>query len=66
MRATLEASFRAALKDTDPYALTRAHLPDERSHAAVLEALDRVGRLSEEDLALVLVSGGGSALLSAP
>lgn len=121
MRATLEASFRAALEATDPYALTRAHLPDEppalvlgvgkaaipmaraaadaypgvpglvvtrdgyggqaghftvreaahpvpdeRSQAAAQEALDLIGRLSEENLVLVLVSGGGSALLSAP
>lgn len=121
MRATLEASFRAALESTDPYALTRAHLPneppalvlgvgkaaipmaraaadaypgvpglvvtrdgyggqaghftvreaahpvpDERSQAAAQEALDLIGRLSEENLVLVLVSGGGSALLSAP
>ena len=121
MRATLEASFRAALEATDPYALTRAHLPDEppalvlgvgkaavpmaraaaeaypdvpglvvtrdgyggpaghfmvreaahpvpdeRSQAAAQEALERIGRLSEADLVLVLVSGGGSALLSAP
>ncbi len=29
MRAELEASFRAALETTDPYALTRAHLPEQ-------------------------------------
>lgn len=28
MRAELEASFRAALQTTDPYALTRTHLPE--------------------------------------
>ena len=28
MRAELEASFRSALQATDPYALTRTHLPD--------------------------------------
>ena len=121
MRARLEASFRAALEATDPYALTRAHLPreppalilcvgkaavpmaraaadaypdvsglvvtregyggragqldvresahplpDERSQAAAEEALERVGSLREDDLLLVLVSGGGSALQSAP
>jgi len=121
MRAALEASFRAALEATDPYALTRAHLPsdppalvlgvgkaavpmaqaaadtypavpglvvtrdgyggqaghftvceaahpvpDERSQTAAEEALARIAGLSEEDFLLVLVSGGGSALLSAP
>lgn len=121
MRAALEASFRAALKATDPYALTQAHLPaqapalvlsvgkaavpmaraaadrypgvaglvvtrdgyggpaghfevreaahpvpDERSVAAGQEALALISGLSEGDLALVLVSGGGSALLAAP
>lgn len=120
-RATLEASFRAALEATNPYALTRTHLsdqppalvlavgkaaipmaqaaadtypgvpglvvtrdgyggqaghftvreaahpvPDERSQTAAQEALDRIAGLSKEDLLLVLVSGGGSALLSAP
>ena len=30
MREVLEASFRAALEATDPYALTQAHLPQER------------------------------------
>ncbi len=121
MRAELEASFRAALRTTDPYALARAHLPeatpalvlavgkaavpmaraaadtypdapglvvtrdgygghaghftvreaghpvpDERSQAATEEALELLGRLGKEDLVLVLVSGGGSSLLSAP
>lgn len=41
-------------------------VPDERSRAAAREALARIGRLSADDLVLVLVSGGGSALLSAP
>ncbi|MDQ6915689.1 MAG: glycerate kinase, partial [Actinomycetota bacterium] len=41
-------------------------VPDERSQAAAQGALDLIGRLSKEDLVLVLVSGGGSALLSAP
>ncbi len=121
MRAELEASFRAALRTTDPYSLTRTHLPeatpalvlavgkaavpmaraaadtypdapglvvtrdgygghaghftvreaahpvpDERSQAAAEEALELLGRLGKEDLVLVLLSGGGSSLLSAP
>ncbi len=121
MREELEASFRAALEGTDPYELTRAHLPDEipalvvcvgkaalpmaraaadaypdsqglvitrdgyggeaghfevresahpvpdqRSGAAAEEVLARVGRLKAGDLVLLLVSGGGSALVCAP
>jgi len=121
MRAELEASFRAAVEGTDPYELTRAHLPeetpalvvcvgkaalpmaraaaeafpdtpglvvtrdgyggeaghfevresahpvpDERSRAAADEVLARVGRLDAGDLVLLLVSGGGSALVCAP
>lgn len=41
-------------------------LPDERSVAAADRALRLVTRLSADDLMLVLVSGGGSALWSAP
>lgn len=41
-------------------------LPDEGSLAAGEEALARAGGLSEGDVLLVLLSGGGSALLEAP
>lgn len=41
-------------------------VPDERSVAAAEAALARVGELGQDDLLLVLVSGGGSALLCAP
>jgi hydroxypyruvate reductase len=41
-------------------------VPDERSQAAAAEALERLGALGEADTVLALVSGGGSALLSAP
>jgi hydroxypyruvate reductase len=41
-------------------------VPDESGQAAAKEILELAGRLSGEDLLLVLVSGGGSALLSLP
>ncbi|MGX9688306.1 glycerate kinase type-2 family protein [Deinococcus wulumuqiensis] len=41
-------------------------VPDERSVAAAAEALRRLAALKEGQQALVLVSGGGSALLAAP
>ncbi len=41
-------------------------VPDARSEAAGEEALARLGALGEDELALVLVSGGGSALVAAP
>ncbi|WP_233554370.1 glycerate kinase type-2 family protein [Deinococcus cavernae] len=41
-------------------------LPDERSVAAAEEALHRLGALKDGQEALILVSGGGSALLAAP
>ena len=41
-------------------------VPDERSVAAANEALRRLAALKEGQEALVLVSGGGSALLAAP
>ncbi|UBV44977.1 DUF4147 domain-containing protein (plasmid) [Deinococcus taeanensis] len=40
--------------------------PDEHSEHAALSALARVGTLRESDTLLVLISGGGSALMSAP
>lgn len=41
-------------------------LPDAGSQAAAEAALDAVGRLEAGDLVLVLLSGGGSALWTAP
>jgi hydroxypyruvate reductase len=41
-------------------------LPDEAGERAAAEILRRVKALTPEDLLLVLVSGGGSALLAAP
>src|SRR5688572_15527609 len=41
-------------------------VPDESGEKAALEILRRVKGLTPEDLLLVLVSGGGSALLSLP
>jgi len=40
--------------------------PDERSVAAAEEVLERFGALAPGDQAVVLISGGGSALLCAP
>lgn len=42
------------------------NLPDEKSVEAAKEILSRVGHLSEKDILLVLISGGGSALLPLP
>jgi hydroxypyruvate reductase len=41
-------------------------VPDERSLAAGIEAMELVRGLDENDLLICLVSGGGSALMSAP
>jgi glycerate 2-kinase len=41
-------------------------IPDERSLAAGGAVLDFVSRLTEHDLLVCLISGGGSALVSAP
>ena len=41
-------------------------VPDEAGEAAAKRILDGVRRLSKDDLLLVLVSGGGSSLLSLP
>ena len=41
-------------------------VPDEAGAAAAKRILDSVKRLSRDDLLLVLVSGGGSSLLSLP
>ncbi|MGH6691066.1 MAG: glycerate kinase type-2 family protein, partial [Gammaproteobacteria bacterium] len=41
-------------------------VPDESGEKAALEILRRARALTADDLLLVLVSGGGSALLSAP
>ncbi|HYC38318.1 MAG TPA: glycerate kinase [Usitatibacter sp.] len=41
-------------------------VPDEQGEAAAREILSLASSLGEEDLLLVLVSGGGSALLSLP
>jgi hydroxypyruvate reductase len=41
-------------------------VPDERSQAAAEDVLARAGRLGADDLVLLLVSGGGSALVCAP
>ena len=41
-------------------------VPDERSAAAADEALKRLAALQEGQEALILVSGGGSALMAAP
>lgn len=48
-------------------ALRSGHpLPDERGHAAAREVERRAAELGAADLALVLISGGASALLPAP
>ncbi len=41
-------------------------IPDERSLSAGRAVLDFVSRLTEDDLLVCLISGGGSALVSAP
>ena len=41
-------------------------VPDESGEAAAREILEKATRLKSEDLLLVLVSGGGSSLLSLP
>ncbi len=41
-------------------------VPDEAGEAAAQRILDRVKRLSKDDLLLALISGGGSSLLSLP
>lgn len=41
-------------------------VPDERSRAAGQAALEFVSALKEEDLLVCLISGGGSALMTAP
>ncbi len=41
-------------------------VPDERGEAAARRILDLVKGLTQDDLVLALISGGGSALLSAP
>lgn len=40
--------------------------PDEAAHSAAKEILSLVREASEEDIVLVLISGGGSALLPCP
>ncbi|AZI44765.1 glycerate kinase (plasmid) [Deinococcus psychrotolerans] len=44
----------------------RHPVPDERSVKGAERALEQIGKLNEGDELLVLVSGGGSALFSAP
>ncbi|MCA1926477.1 MAG: glycerate-2-kinase family protein, partial [Thiobacillus sp.] len=41
-------------------------LPDGRGEAAALRMLEQAGQLTEDDLLLALISGGGSSLLAAP
>ncbi|WP_323798039.1 glycerate kinase [Nisaea sp.] len=41
-------------------------VPDEQGRAAAARILELAGTLGEEDLAVCLISGGGSALLTAP
>jgi glycerate 2-kinase len=41
-------------------------VPDEAGESAAREILQEAGKLREEDLLLVLISGGGSSLLSLP
>ena len=41
-------------------------LPDGRGEAAALRMLDLASQLGQDDLLLVLISGGGSSLLAAP
>jgi hydroxypyruvate reductase len=41
-------------------------VPDQRGIAAAEEAMALLGSLGEQDLALILISGGGSALLTRP
>eukprot|EP00092_Neocalanus_flemingeri_P003135 GFUD01003352.1.p1 GENE.GFUD01003352.1~~GFUD01003352.1.p1 ORF type:complete len:482 (+),score=134.38 GFUD01003352.1:159-1604(+) len=42
------------------------NLPDENSQKAAMAVVDLVSNLSKEDVVIVLISGGGSALLSLP
>ena len=42
------------------------NLPDNESHKAAMEIVDMVSNLSKDDVVLVLISGGGSALLPFP
>ena len=42
------------------------NLPDERSEEAARRLVETVSHLTEDDLVLVLISGGGSSLLSLP
>ena len=41
-------------------------VPDQNSYRATREAIDMVSGLTEEDLVLFLISGGGSALFESP
>lgn len=41
-------------------------VPDEAGHAVAMRMLDLVSGLTEDDLVISLISGGGSALLSLP
>ena len=41
-------------------------IPDERGVAATIEILEMLSGLTEDDLVIALISGGGSALLEAP
>jgi hydroxypyruvate reductase len=61
------ASTPAAAEDTPLALLAARHpLPDERGVAATQRIADLLGQASEHDLVLVLISGGGSALLTLP
>jgi len=61
------AETEAGLSTEGGLVISGSHpLPDAGSVAAAEAALAAVGRLGPQDLVLVLVSGGGSALWSAP
>ena len=44
----------------------RGNQPDEAAHSAAMRILSLVREAGEEDIVIVLMSGGGSALLPCP
>ena len=48
------------------YEGAEGNLPDQRSEAAARRLVETVTDLGQEDLVILLISGGGSSLLSLP